>query len=285
MLPKQVRLPPESVALAHGEWSCHLEAWRYVVSTLRALPEIEVVFDAALGMLCWSAYELRVDGVPVAIDISDYVLVDAAVGGFEHWLRFTYTPLFAPFPGIGSFPITSFLDWHEYERLCRELRYRAEGGRVVYSQRDYLEEKLPGGKTARRQHARRVLQERYGAALDDDWTDRPGYWRRAADSLVTVCVPGADNHHLDRGQHQLLGLGVCTISPDLFIAPLEERLVAGEHYVACRDDYADLIDQIEWCRAHRDACRQIGRQAQEFFQRHSTPRAIWRYVGQRLAAS
>lgn len=158
MLPKTVCLPPESVALAHGQCSYHYEAWRYVVGTLRALPEVRVEFDAA-----------------------------------------------------------------------------------------------------------------------------EAYWRRAVGSLVTVCVPGADNHHLDRGQHQLMGLGVCTISPQLFMAPLGDRPIAGEHYVACRDDYADLVERIEWCREHREECRALGRRAREFFQTHSTPQAIWRYIAARLA--
>lgn len=283
MLPKNVCLPPESVALAHGQCSYHYEAWRYIVGTLRALPAVHVEFDSRLTMPCWSAYELRVDGEPVVIDISDYVLVDPAVGGFRHWLRFTYTPLFAPFPNIGSFPITSFLDWDEYERLADELAYRAGGETVLYGQSEAVAENLPGGKTQRRQYVRAVLRERYVGDLDDEWTDRAAYWRRAAGSLVTVCVPGADNHHLDRGQHQLMGLGVCTISPELFMAPLGDRPIAGEHYVACRDDYADLVERIEWCRAHREGCRAIGRQARDFFQTHSTPQAIWRYIAARLA--
>ncbi|HQU45079.1 MAG TPA: glycosyl transferase family 90 [Pirellulales bacterium] len=284
-LPKQVLLPPEEVARVHGEHSYHYEAWRYILGTLRALPEIAVGFGERLGMPCWSAYELSVDGVPVAVDISDYVLVDPAVGAFQHWLRFTYTPMFAPFRNIGAFPITSFLDWDQYARLAAGLAYDATGERIVFGQDEAAGENLPSRKTERRQYVRRTLTARVGNCLDDAWTGREAYWRRAAKSLVTVCVPGADNHHLDRGQHQLFGLGVCTISSDLFMAPLEKRPIAGEHYVACRDDYADLIDQIEWCRAHREACRQIGRRAQEFFQRHSTPRAIWRYIGQRLAAS
>lgn len=285
MLPKNVCLPPESVALAHGRCSYHYEAWRYIVGTLRALPEVRVEFDPRLGMPCWSAYELRVDDAPVAIDISDYILVDPAAARFKHWLRFTYTPLFAPFAHIGSFPITSFLDWAEHERLRAELSYSAEGGTVVYSQQDYEGENLPNRKTERRRHVRRLLSQRYGSSLDHAWTSAEAYWRRAAGSLVTICVPGADNHHLDRGQHQLMGLGICTISPQLFMAPLGDRPIAGEHYVACRDDYADLVERIEWCRAHREECAVIGRRAREFFEAHSTPQAIWRYIAARLAGS
>ena len=285
MLPREVRLPPESVALAHGQCSYHYEAWRYVLGTLRVMPGVNVEFDSRLAMPCWSAYELRVDDVPVVVDISDYVLVDPAVGDFRHWLRFTYTPLFAPFPDIGSFPITSFLDWDQFGELSLELDYCAAGQRIVYGQSEAVGENLPSRKTERRQHVRAVLRELYTGDLDDEWTDRPSYWRRAASSMVTICVPGADNHHLDRGQHQLLGLGVCTISPDLCMAPLGDRLVAGEHYVTCRDDYGDLVDKIEWCRQHRNECREIGRNARQFFQAHSTPGAIWEYVAKRLAAS
>lgn len=244
---------------------------------------MRIEFDARLGMPCWSGYELRVDGVPLVIDISDYILVDPAAARFKHWLRFTYTPLFAPFAHIGSFPITSFLDWDEYQRLANELEYRAEGDTVVYSQQDYEGENLPNRKTERRRYVRRLLSERYGSTLDDAWTSAELYWRRAAGSLVAVCVPGADNHHLDRGQHQLMGLGVCTISPELFMAPLGDRPVGGEHYIVCRDDYADLVGRTAWCREHREECRAIGRQAREFFQAHSTPQAIWQYVAARVA--
>ncbi|HUY34960.1 MAG TPA: hypothetical protein VMV69_19590 [Pirellulales bacterium] len=187
-LPREVRVPPESVASEHGNNSYHYEAWRYLVGTVRALPEISLVFDPKLGMPCWSTYDLLVDGVRVGLDISDYVLVDGAVGGYDHWLRFSFTPLFAPFPKIGSFPITSFLDWNEYERLSSELDYRAQGETIVYGQRDHSAEGLPGGKTQRRQRVRELLAASYGAKLDDAWTDREQFWRRAAAALVTVCV-------------------------------------------------------------------------------------------------
>lgn len=37
------------------------------------------------------------------------------------------------------------------------------------------------------------------------------------------------------------------------------------HYVPVKEDLSDLIDQIKWCRAHDDECRQIAQNAKAFY--------------------
>ena len=55
------------------------------------------------------------------------------------------------------------------------------------------------------------------------------------------------------------------------------------HYVPIRDDFSDLAKKVEWCDGNRDKCRQIGQQAKAFFEAHSMPEAIWRYVKRRMS--
>ncbi len=282
-LPGEVAIPPRAVV---GDEAYRQECWDYLRGTIAALP-IEVRIDESLPEVCRGACLMRVDGREVVYDYSDYLLVDGAQQRYPHWLRFHHATGFVPHGNLGSFPPISFVDWHEYERLCAELRYDATGDGVLHAQSF---EFLAGSATARdrdlyrrRKRVREALVEAYG---DDVFTERgpqEAFWRRAAGSLVSVHVPGSWRHSLDRGQHQLIGLGVCTLSPEIWTATLDERIEPGVHYVRVRDDFSDLVEQVEWCREHRSECAAIGGRAREFFREHSTPRAIWEYVKRRLA--
>ncbi len=44
----------------------------------------------------------------------------------------------------------------------------------------------------------------------------------------------------------------------------EPFLVAGYHYVEVSRDFSDLLEKIEWCRAHDEECRQIAENGKEF---------------------
>ena len=138
--------------------------------------------------------------------------------------------------------------------------------------------------THRRLYVQGLLRHVYDGRADFERTDQISYWQKAARSFVTVHVPGYCNHKLDRSQHQLFGLGVCTVSPVISTYLGTHPPEPWEHYVPCADDYGDLIEKIEWCRAHRPQCVQIGNRAGQFFQQHSTPAAMWARVSCRLAS-
>jgi hypothetical protein len=87
---------------------------------------------------------------------------------------------------------------------------------------------------------------------------------------------------LDRSQHQLFGLGCCTITPVIHMYLATRPPEPWEHYIPCLDDYDDLIDKINWCHEHRSQCAMIGRRAQLFFHQQSMPAAIWSHVNNRL---
>lgn len=229
---------------------------------------------------------MRIDGTLAVYDYSDYLLVDGTQQHYRHWFRFHYTPGYVPHGNLSSFPPISFLDWNEYEQLQSQLSYNASGNAILHSQSyEFL-----AGSTSdrdrdlyeRRSAVRNSLLSEFGTSVRTERLPQEEFWKAAFQSLVSIHVPGSWRHSLDRGQHQLMGLGVCTISPEIWTAPLAGRPVSYDHYVPIRDDFSDLISQINWCRNHRAECTAIGRRAKSFFREHSTPEAIWAFITARL---
>lgn len=278
MIPKHVAMPIENGPDA-GKYEHRI--WVYVRNTLLHLGA-DVVFDPMLKRPCWSAFEIRVDGQVAVIDYSDFLLVHPASAGYRHWLRIQYVVGFLPFPNLGSFPQYSFLDWDEYYRLA--AADPTPGERIMHVQ--YIRSAdgpATGDKVARRNLARRLLLEHFGDAIDIETTRTlQEYFEKGMNSLASVHIPGNWRHCLDRGQQQLMGLGVCTISPEIWTVCLDQRPQPWQHYVPLRDDYSDLPERIRWCLGNRDECQAIGRRAKRFFQAHSTPEAIWTFVKRRL---
>jgi len=132
----------------------------------------------------------------------------------------------------------------------------------------------------RRTHVQNVLRANYGKQVDTNWKGTQwDFWTSNKDCLASVCVPGACNNMLDRGHYELLGLGVCTISPYIPTAlPWGKILVPNLHYIMCEDDYSDLVNIIEWCRNDRATCSSIGKSAKDLFNSCATPEKYWEWI-------
>lgn len=281
-IPQHVALPPRNVV---GDEPYRQLCWDYLQSTLTPLA-ITVEIDDTLKSVCLGAFEIRVDGAPAVYDYSDYLLVDGSQKEHQHWFRFHYTLGYRPHDNLSSFPPISFLDWGEFERLRGVLSYDASGDAILHSQ---TFEFLADSSTTRdrdlyfrRKRARDALLAEFGSVVRTERLPQQEFWRSACAALMSIHVPGSWLHSLDRGQHQLLGFGVCTLSPEIWTALLNQRIEPYTHYVPVRDDLSDLLSQVEWCRDHRSECAAIGRRAKAFFLEHSTPEAIWAYVAGRL---
>lgn len=278
-LPRQVLIPPRSIV---GDDEHKQLCWRHLHDTAAALP-IDVAIDAGLAKVCWSAFEFAVDGVVCVYDFSDFLLVDAACHRYQHWLRTQYVRSFFPHVNLDSFPPIAFFDWPRFHELSAAIVYDASGDVILHKQIFPPSTSSTGIDLRRRRSAVQAeLVARFGAFVDTAVDPQEEFWHKAGRCLVSVHVPGSHHHSLDRGQHQLMGLGVCTLSPEIWTATLAERPQRDVHYVGCRDDYSDLPERIEWCRSHRKECVAIGRRAKEFFLAHSTPEAIWRHIKRRI---
>jgi len=279
-LPKKVEVSPVE-AIGPGVVKRH--HWKYFVETLRDVG-IEPVTNRDLTVPSWGSFEFRVDGRLTALDYSDFMPLDPVCRRrYRVWFKRMFCSGHKVVRGMANFPSCSFHDWEEYRKLIAESRYTATGDMILHKQ-CAPEPRNPIGidLQRRRLKARQILVDRFGSRADTTLDGQQRFFLKAMECLVSVHIPGSWEHCLDRGQHQLMGLGVCTVTPEILTYCLEERPQAWLHYVPIRDDFSDLAEKVEWCDTHREQCRRIGERARVFFESHSTPQVTWPYVVRRL---
>jgi len=225
-----------------------------------------------------NSFIFRIDKKRILIDYGDHHLIAKDWQDFDIQFRFHYSEK-AHGDLSGVFPLTpiSFYDWDRYKNFQNEINYTCNTNKILNNQK-------PGATAMeRRIRIQKILKQRYHTEFDTKITDKETFWKKINDCLVSVCVPGARNDILDRGQFQHMAFGACTISPPLDITlPFGSQPQTGVHYLTCSPDYSDLIDVIEYCRANRDRCQMIGQQAKELFFSTSTPDKIWKWINQHL---
>lgn len=212
--------------------------------------------------------KIYLNGKEFYFDIADYSNIEA--GG---------RPLFkyhcAKENIFEVYPITpiSFYDWNLYYILEKTIKFKA-AGHISNRQIAY------GNASQRRSYVRNLLTKKYHKLLEHDIIPKQiKYWESINDMLVAVCVPGQNNNMLDRGQLQLMAFGTCTISPNLpEYLPFNKQLMPDVDYIRCNDDYSDLIDKIEWVKAHPKKAIDIGQNAKELFQQTSVPEKIEEWI-------
>ena len=129
----------------------------------------------------------------------------------------------------------------------------------------------------RRVHIHNLLKQHF-PDIDLNPNDTPlAFWNAQKTALAAICVPGHPTDMLlDRGQMELMMLGVCTISPYLPEVLLGDvRLEANEDYLQCADDYSDLIDICKSLTPERS--KQIGNNARAKMAALQ-PKPFWDYV-------
>ena len=143
---------------------------------------------------------------------------------------------------------------------------------------------LPNGAaTERRNQVHEMLQSAFDDVDIDANVNQINFWRMHENCLAAVCVPGATNHMVDRGQIELIGLGVCTVSPRLdTIFPFNQKLVPNEHYVECAGDYSDLVDILRELKQNPERCKKIGTNARKFYDEFYTPKKYWQWIYQNV---
>lgn len=264
--------------------------YQYVLNLLRYAGvevELKIMRETAPCV-----FPMIVNGKTFQVDYSDLGegLIDASKPCFRFHCK-SRGALGNAYP----FPPVSFHDWTAYDRLSQKLQYTCAWDRILMKQRSY------GDAVERRDNVRSMLVNEFEELVDTKHDDgQEEFWLKGSECLVSVHVPGRCNNMLDRAQFQLMGLGVCTISPLLpeifqnivdsfgdpvkahplnFSEPLEGYTgTGGCQYIRCRDDYSDLKDIIQWCRRHRETCKGIGVCAKEFFQATATPRSVVQYM-------
>jgi hypothetical protein len=133
-------------------------------------------------------------------------------------------------------------------RLCLALRgLRDVDARLVVAGHDHTAQQT---KTAIEAHG--IL----GQAVP------PSNW---IDVKFTLDIDGHSNSWGNLYTRLLLGCCVLKVgSPGGFRQWYYDEFVPWTHYVPVSSDLSDLIEKVEWCRAHDEACREIAAAGQEF---------------------
>tara|TARA_R110001599_G_scaffold236496_1_gene435731 strand:- start:293 stop:1186 length:894 start_codon:yes stop_codon:yes gene_type:complete len=254
-----------------GQWHRYYSTHpQYVLNLLmKGGADIEMV--DATKFICRStvSFDCLIDGHLCKFDFNDHEIIDRDEAfKYKAYFKFHYHEshgVGASKENIFPFSPVNFHDWDLYNKLQPMINYTAKG-KVLNNQAP------AGAAVARRNHVHQLLRNAYGNQLDAGRYPKEEFYKLINNASAIVCVPGARNNMLDRGQGQQLGFGACTISPKLNTRlSYHGMLVPGVHYVECKPDYSDLIEKVNWVRSNEDKAIKIGRAAKQLFLETSTP--------------
>ena len=222
----------------------------------------------------------RINGQAVIVDYSDHWYRDWTA---EHpnrpYFKFQktaastahITPLGPPMVG-GKRRGIVISDLNSYLDVRRDFDYRP--GNIVACKQ------LPNGAAVERRNlVHDILRTSFSNIDIDCDSDQIDFWRIHETVAAAVCVPGANNNMIDRGHMELMGLGVCTVSPRLdTMLPFGRQAVPGQHYVMCQDDYSDLVTIVQDLIDDPDRSRSIAQQARALWDELYAPDAYWRWI-------
>lgn len=94
-----------------------------------------------------------------------------------------------------------------------------------------------------------------------------------AEQMACKYVVSARGNDKDSGLNWKLASGsvVLMTKPHIESWLMESTLVDRVHYVRVSDDWSDLGEKVEWCRANPAACEAIAANARRFMRRFGTP--------------
>jgi hypothetical protein len=235
-----------------------------------------------LKPLDWSCYPILVDGTEVIIDFGDWHNVSHAAFSRPHWLRHHFHSSGKNSPTMGSITTTTYSEWNTYDSRQERIRARRDARPPMVILNNQSTYGGPDSRRNRRLMVRGLLHYHFADRVDFTWSNQNDFYEKAANALCFVGTPGSWENSLDRSQLQMMGLGVPTITPQIYDQCCDGMMQAGIHYLACSQDYNDVPDLIRWLETHRDEAAAIGHNAWLFFQEFCTPIAIWSYVKDRI---
>ena len=270
-----VHVPAESKVLElagprMGEFRGYFRNYYRYLYNLLSAAGVKVVEDGDRIHGRHSFY-IQVNDRDILIDFSDLLRVPPRKNACIPCFKFHYSlGVHDKIQCLYPFPPTSFYDWKQYFTLSEKITYKAQGEFIVAWQRK---------ANNRRRKVAHILAKTYPGKVITEKVKQIAFWRQVNDCLVAVCVPGQRPGILDRGHFQLMAFGCCTISTRILTRlPYGRRLDPGVHYLKCKDDWSDLVEKVEWCKANREKCRKIGENAKRLFLETSTPDKVWTWI-------
>ena len=249
----------------HRYYSTHPQ---YVLNLLRkGGADVEMVPATNFGCRETLSFDCTIDGHLCKFDFNDHEKYDwSIIKKYKAYFKFHCGHHSENWPNIFSFSPVNFHDWDLYNKLEPIINYTAKG--------KILNNQAPAGNAVqRRNHVAKILKDSYGNRVDRNRYPKEEFYMLINNASAIVCVPGARNNMLDRGQGQQMGFGACTISPKLNTRlSYGSLLLPGIHYVECKPDYSDLIEKVNWVRENKSEAIKIGKNAKKLFTKTSTPK-------------
>jgi len=240
--------------------------YQYLLNVLREYHTIELVPATNLGK---TKFVIKIEDNVILIDFNDFTEIDYSPDSYDRCFKFHYNyNLHKNIKNLFPLSPVSFYNWHEFNQNLSKIKYTCNTDKILCNQRPY------GDAIQRRKYVQSLLKQKF-QEVDTKIYPQQHFWNQINECLVSVCVPGARNNMIDRGQLQYMGLGCCTISPELTDSLcFNSKPIPGYQYISCKNDYSDLEDKINWCKANRNKCVEIGKNAKHLFQNTCTPKAI-----------
>jgi hypothetical protein len=213
-----------------------------------------------------TSFETIINDKLCLFDFSDFEeLSQENIDKYKAIFKFHYNKIKClTYENVFPFTPINFYDWKKYSLLENKIKYNAIG-------KIYNRQAIYGNAIHRRQHVRDILQKKFNN-VDFTITSQEQFFNDINNCLISVCVPGARNNMLDRGQSQYMFFGACTISPKLdTILSYNQEIIPNEHYIECRKDYSNLIELIETNINNKNKLINIGHNAKHLLKKTSTP--------------
>jgi len=244
--------------------------YQYLLNILKRHDVIELGPPTALDT---TRFIITIDDQEVLIDFSDFPDVYHNVDKYKVCFKFHCNDrILQEHTNIHPIIPVSFYDWYKYYELEREIEYTCNTDRILSNQRPYA------GALERRRHVQALLKQNF-QGIDTRIYPQEDFWKLINECLVSVCVPGARNDILDRGQLQQMAFGCCTISPKINdCLSYNAEIIPGTHYIECAPDYSNLIEKIEWVKSNRKQALEIGNTAKKLFEETCTPKVLWQWI-------
>jgi hypothetical protein len=257
----------KAILPAAGPKQSYYEAYVWYVRNILLDEGISIDYK---GQAKFNYFEMVLDGKLKFIDYSNFHNTYKFSG--KDYYKFQWNK--DKHKNAFSFTKLSFFDWDQYRKLKEQICYICNSDVIISMQRPRA------GAKERRTFVQEFMKKRYDKNFVTEFVPKQiDFWNTINDCLVHVCVPGARNDILDRGQLQCMAFGCCTISPVLTDGVAWNRdLEPSVHYIACKNDYSDLIEKVEWCKQNRQICIEIGQNAKKLFEETSTPAKLVQWL-------
>ena len=267
---------PKREGVKDSYWKAYYES----VRKKAVLAGIQVMVDKGPRVWCGgslNAYSCTLNDKQFIMDFSD--LKPFQVNPIQHkctYFKWQYTNGWADHMGRSNVyplcPVQDY-DWGTFVEMREMVKYDASGSYITNNQRERA------AARQRRANVHALLRRTYDDFASTEFIEQQAWWMFHNTALVAVHVPGARNDMLDRGQLELMGLGVCVISPEITtMLGRQQRLMPGVDYIQCAKDYSDLIAQIEWVRRNPKEATLCGTNARTLFDSIVPPQQYWRYI-------